>query len=83
MISMMPIALVALGIALLAPSHSEAHPEQYPLCLSREGFLYCFYATRQQCEGTASGIGGCALNARLLFPDRVQPRRFSARPSET
>ena len=38
----MPIALVALGNALL--DYSEAHPDEYPCCLSRQGFLYCFYA---------------------------------------
>jgi hypothetical protein len=37
-----------------------------------EGYLYCFYRTQQQCQWTASGIGGCALNPRLLFP--IKPR---------
>ena len=26
--------------------------------------------TQEQCQWTASGIGGCALNPRLLFPNK-------------
>jgi hypothetical protein len=29
-----------------------------------------FYKTQEQCQWTASGIGGCALNPRLLFPNK-------------
>ncbi|TMK49311.1 MAG: DUF3551 domain-containing protein [Alphaproteobacteria bacterium] len=42
----------------------------------REGYLYCSYKTQQQCQWTASGIGGCAPNPRLLFPNK--PRDSSA-----
>jgi hypothetical protein len=42
----------------------------------REGYLYCFYKTQEQCHWTASGIGGCALNPRLLFP--IKPRNSDA-----
>ena len=42
----------------------------------REGYLYCFYKTQEQCHWTASGIGGCALNPRLLFP--IKPRDSDA-----
>src|SRR6266436_6236844 len=49
----------------LAPLRSEAHPDECPWCLPRQGFPYFFYATRQHCERTAPGIGGCALNPRL------------------
>ena len=49
-----------------------AHAQEYPWCLSREGYLYCFYTTQRQCQWTASGIGGCGLNPRLLFP--IKPR---------
>jgi hypothetical protein len=53
-------------------SPQTAHAQEYPWCLSREGYLYCFYKTQEQCQWTASGIGGCALNPRLLFP--IKPR---------
>jgi len=50
----------------------QLHAQQYPWCLSREGWRYCFYKTQEQCQWTASGIGGCALNPRLLLPN--EPR---------
>lgn len=66
-------AVTGLVIAVAAAfSPQTAHAQEYPWCLSREGYLYCFYTTQEQCQWTASGIGGCALNPRLLFP--VKPR---------
>jgi hypothetical protein len=62
--------LVVAVAAAFSPQTAQA--QEYPWCLSREGYLYCFYTTQQQCQWTASGIGGCALNPRLLFP--VKPR---------
>jgi hypothetical protein len=63
------LAAVALGIAASwSPTTVRAH--EYPWCLSRESYLYCFYETQEQCRWTASGIGGCALNPRLLFPNK-------------
>jgi hypothetical protein len=65
------LAAVALGlVASLSPK--PVHAQEYPWCVSREGYLYCFYKTQEQCQWTASGIGGCASNPRLLFP--VKPR---------
>jgi Protein of unknown function (DUF3551) len=58
---------VTLGLAA-ALSPKPVHAQEYPWCVSREGYLYCFYKTQEQCQWTASGIGGCALNPRLLFP---------------
>ena len=67
MAGFLPLGAVALAVdASLTPVHAQ----EYPWCLSREGYLYCFYKTQQQCQWTASGIGGCALNPRLLFPDK-------------
>ncbi|WP_454632856.1 DUF3551 domain-containing protein [Bradyrhizobium cenepequi] len=63
------LAAVALSMAvsaLLLPR--AAHAQEYPWCVSREGYLDCAYATHEQCQQTASGIGGCELNPRLLFP---------------
>jgi Protein of unknown function (DUF3551) len=83
MAGLSPLAAAALGTAAsLSPETARA--QEYPWCLSRESYLYCFYKTQEQCQWTASGIGGCALNPRLLFPDK--PRDSTARatsPSKT
>jgi Protein of unknown function (DUF3551) len=63
------LALGAVALALAASS-TPVHAQEYPWCLSREGYLYCFYKTQQQCRWTASGMGGCELNPRLLFPEK-------------
>jgi hypothetical protein len=65
------LAAVAWGMAA-SLSPATVHAQEYPWCLSRESYLYCFYKTQEQCQWTASGIGGCALNPRLLF--RNKPR---------
>jgi hypothetical protein len=62
------LAAFSLGIAgSLSPGAASAH--EYPWCMSREGSLDCAYTTHQQCQSTASGIGGCEMNPRLLFPN--------------
>lgn len=72
-------AAVALGIAVTASLLPEtAHAQEYPWCVSRESYLYCFYETQEQCQWTASGIGGCALNPRLLFPNKPRDSRPKA-----
>jgi hypothetical protein len=63
------LAAVALSLAA-SLSPKPVHAQEYPWCVSREGYLYCFYKTQEQCQWTASGIGGCALNPRLLFPEK-------------
>jgi hypothetical protein len=63
-------ARLVITVATASLPHA-AQAQEYPWCLSREGYLYCFYTTQQQCQWTAAG-GGCALNPRLLFP--VRPR---------
>jgi hypothetical protein len=65
----------AIGSAIVVAaslSPQRARAQEYPWCVSRESYLYCFYKTQQQCQWTASGIGGCALNPRLLFT--IKPR---------
>jgi hypothetical protein len=64
-----PLAAVAFGIAA-SLSPATVHAQESPWCVSREGYLYCFYETQEQCQWIASDIGGCALNPRLLFPDK-------------
>lgn len=68
-IRLSPLAAVAFGIAA-SFSPATVRGQEYPWCVSREGYLYCFYKTQEQCQWTASGIGGRALNPRLLFPDK-------------
>jgi uncharacterized protein DUF3551 len=76
MAGLSPLAAAALGIAAsLSPETARA--QEYPWCVSRESYLYCFYKTQEQCQWTASGIGGCALNPRLLFPNK--PRDSNAK----
>ena len=81
------LAAVALDMAA-SLSPETAHAQEYPWCVSRESYLDCAYTTHEQCQWTASGIGGCALNPRLLFPNtpghpeaksRNQPRDLLSR----
>jgi hypothetical protein len=70
------LAAVALGMAASASfSPGTAYAQEYPWCVSRESYLYCFYKTQEQCQWTASGIGGYALNPRLLFPNKPRDSR--------
>jgi hypothetical protein len=75
MAPLLPVAAVAL-VMFASVSSKAAYAQEYPWCVSRESYLYCFYKTQEQCQWTASGIGGCALNPRLLFPNK--PRDSSA-----
>jgi Protein of unknown function (DUF3551) len=67
----MRITIAAVAFVMAASLFPKTvHAQEYPWCLSREGYLYCFYKTQDQCQWTASAIGGCALNPRLLFPNK-------------
>jgi uncharacterized protein DUF3551 len=68
MAGLSPLAAAALGMTASLPPET-AHAQEYPWCVSRESYLDCAYTTHEQCQWTASGIGGCALNPRLLFPN--------------
>jgi len=71
MVRLSPLAAVAAVMAVFASLSAEtADAQEYPWCVAREGYLYCFYKTEEQCQWTASGIGYCALNPRLLFPNK-------------
>jgi hypothetical protein len=76
------VATLAAALAILSPARVAAtNWTDYPWCLEREGYLSCFYSTRQQCEATARAVGGCALNPRVLFGrERPQPRRRTIGP---
>jgi Protein of unknown function (DUF3551) len=76
MAGLSPLAAAALGMAA-SFSPETGNAQEYPWCVSRESYLYCFYKTQEQCQWTASGGGGCALNPRLLFPNK--PRDSNAR----
>ena len=67
--SLAAVAVVTAVFACLSPDTADA--QEYPWCVSRESYLYCFYKTQEQCQWTASGgVGGCALNPRLLFANK-------------
>jgi hypothetical protein len=63
------LAVGAVALAVAASS-TPVHAQEYPWCVSREGSLYCFYKTEQQCKWTASSMSGCEKNPRLLFPEK-------------
>ena len=79
-IALAAAAALAGGYSLLVPSPARAsEAADYPWCVSRESYLSCFYATQEQCEQAASGIGGCAQNPRLLFLPRPRERVIRSR----
>ena len=84
-IALAALVLVSPGSAYAhksAYAYESAYAQEYPWCLSRESYLYCFYKTQEQCQGTASGIGGCALNPRLLFPSKPRDSGVSPRSQD-
>jgi hypothetical protein len=69
------VLALAPGIILLC---SAAQAREYPWCVtSSDGLFDCSYVTYEQCQATASGIGGCVQNPRALaedlYPDRFYP----------
>ena len=79
----MPRSLVpalAFGIAALCDvMPGAAQARDYPWCVtSSDGLFDCSYVTYEQCQATASGIGGCVQNPRAL-PQDVYPDQFSPR----
>jgi len=77
MAGLSPLAAAALGMAAPLPPET-AHAQEYPWCVSRESYLYCFYKTLEQCQWTASSVGGCTLNPRLLFPNKLRDSNVRA-----
>src|SRR6266567_5609413 len=64
----------ALGIAVTACLLPEtAHAQEYPWCVSRESYLDCAYTAHQQCQWTASGIGGWRPESTVTFSQRAAP----------
>ena len=72
-------ALAAFGIATLCNiAPAAAQTRDYPWCVSSsDGLFDCSYVTYEQCQATASGIGGCVQNPRAL-PEDVYPDRYPA-----
>lgn len=67
------VLALAPGMILLG---SAAQAREYPWCVtSSDGLFDCSYVTYEQCQATASGIGGCVQNPRALVED-VDPDRF-------
>src|ERR1700738_2075742 len=76
MARLLPLAAVALSVAA-SLSPETAHAQEYPWCVSRESYLYCFYKTQEQCQWTASGLAAGPSNPRFLSPNK--PRDSYAR----
>ena len=68
------LAFGAAALCEIAPGAAQAR--EYPWCVtSSDGLFDCSYVTYEQCQATASGIGGCVQNPRALVGD-VDPDRF-------
>ncbi len=68
------LALAAAVLAHATPSHAQS-PYSYPWCAlygDRSGAQSCYFATREQCMATLSGIGGsCIRSPYYRGPDRA------------
>jgi hypothetical protein len=84
--TMKPIlAALALAAAVAgAPQNASAQsPYSYPFCAklyTRGTPTSCYYASREQCMATVSGVGGyCFLNPGYRGGGPVAPRRYRYR----
>jgi hypothetical protein len=84
--TMKPIlAALALAAAVAgAPQNASAQsPYSYPFCAklyTRGTPTSCYYASREQCMATVSGVGGyCYLNPGYRGGGPVAPRRYRYR----
>jgi Protein of unknown function (DUF3551) len=78
MARLLSLAAVAFGLAA-SLSPESVHAREYPWCVSRESYLYCFYKTQEQCQWTASGI--LCFEPSFAFPE--QAARFKPKPIES
>ena len=51
-----------------------ARAQDYPWCVFTKDRTDCSFTTYEQCQATASGIGGCGRNKRTLWGDGAMPR---------
>lgn len=69
------VALLSFAAALLAqtvPSHAQS-AYSYPWCAlygDRSGAQSCYFASREQCMATLSGIGGTCIRSPYYHGDR-------------
>jgi hypothetical protein len=77
MATLLPLAAGALGLAV-SLSPVTAHAQEYPWCVSRESYLYCFYKTQEQCQWIASGHRRLCFESAFAFLE--QAARFQPDP---
>jgi hypothetical protein len=67
------VLLTALCIIMLGGGPPRAaRAQEYPWCVgSGDGLVDCSYSTYEQCQATASGIGGCFQNPRASMSDQA------------
>ena len=56
-----------------------ARAQDYPWCAATREYSDCSFTTYEQCQATASGIGGCYRNKRTLWSDGGQCRHHHRR----
>lgn len=62
---LLPTALCIIMLCIWFPEAARA--QEYPWCVGGgDGLVDCSYSTYEQCQATASGIGGCFQNPRAL-----------------
>jgi hypothetical protein len=79
------LLLTALCIIMLGGGPpGAARAQEYPWCVgSGDGLVDCSYSTYEQCQATASGIGGCFQNPRASRNNQATSSPSSLRPPRT
>jgi hypothetical protein len=65
-----PLAAVVLGMAA-SLSPATVHAQEYPWCLSREGYLYCFYETQEQMSVDSIGHRRLRPESAVAVPEQA------------
>ncbi|MGC2813702.1 MAG: DUF3551 domain-containing protein [Bradyrhizobium sp.] len=70
------------SIMLYSGFPGTARAQEYPWCVgTTEGRVDCSFSTYEQCQWTASGIGGCFQNPRASRSDgATRPPSSTRRP---
>jgi hypothetical protein len=77
-------AQATIALELCGGPPREARAQEYPWCVgSGDGLVDCSYSTYEQCQATASGIGGCFQNPRASRSDQATGSPSSLRPPRT
>jgi Protein of unknown function (DUF3551) len=79
------LLVTALCIIMLCGGPPRAaRAQEYPWCVGGgDGLVDCSYLTYEQCQATASGIGGCFQNPRASMSNQATGSPSSLRPPRT